>query len=99
MVKHCMKVIRKTIQHINPNQITIITGDQSVYALSQQIQWKYPNQFGDNFLIMMGGASYRDGNAESPGYAVFIFFEANLGHFWIKVQGEIFSGIQVIPSL
>ena len=54
MVKHCVKVIRKIIQHINPNQITIIIGDQPVYALLRQIQWKYPNEFGDNFLIMMG---------------------------------------------
>ena len=32
-VKHCMTVIQKVVKKVNPGQITIITADQSVYAL------------------------------------------------------------------
>ena len=54
MVKHCMVVVQRTIQDINPSQVPMITADQPVYALLKQIQWKYPNTFGeDNFVIMM----------------------------------------------
>ena len=55
MVKHCMVVVQRTIQDMNPSHAPVITTDQPVYALLKQIQWKYPNTFGEgNFVIMMG---------------------------------------------
>ena len=55
MVKHCMVVVQRTIQDMNPSHVPVITTDQPVYALLKQIQWKYPNTFGEgNFVIMMG---------------------------------------------
>ena len=33
MVAHCMKILKKLIEKINPNQIPVITGDQPVFAL------------------------------------------------------------------
>ena len=56
MVKHCMEVIRKTVNDVNPNQIPVITADQPVYTLMKQVQWKYTCTFGeDQFVVMMGG--------------------------------------------
>ena len=46
MVAHCMRVMRKLIQHLNPTQILVITGDQRVYTLMKQAQWQFPNGFG-----------------------------------------------------
>ena len=37
MVKHCMVVVHRTIQDINPSQVPVITVDQPVYALRKQI--------------------------------------------------------------
>ena len=37
MVKHCMEVVQRTIQDINPSQVPVITADQPVYALLKQI--------------------------------------------------------------
>ena len=55
MVAHCMRVIRKLIQHLNPTQISVITGDQPGYALMKQIQWQFPNEFGEeHFFVGMG---------------------------------------------
>ena len=56
MVAHCMRVIKTTIHSINPGQAPVITGDQPVYDLMKQVQWQFPNEFGeDKFVIMMGG--------------------------------------------
>ena len=58
MVAHCMRVMRKLIQHLNPTQILVITGDQRVYTLMKQAQWQFPNGFGaENY----GQIAYWDG--------------------------------------
>ena len=45
---HCMNIISKTISVINPNQTPVDTCDQPVYALAKQIQWRYPELFGNS---------------------------------------------------
>ena len=53
MAKHCMTVIQKVIHKVNPGQIRIITAEQPVYVLLKQMQWKFPNAFGEDALIIM----------------------------------------------
>ena len=53
MVKHCMVVLQRTNQDMNPSHVPVITTDQPVYALPKQIQWKYPNTFGEGNLVIM----------------------------------------------
>ena len=56
MVACCMRVIRKFIQHLNPTHIPVITSDQPVYALMKQVQWQFPNEFGEeHFFVGMSG--------------------------------------------
>ena len=56
MVRHTMKLIWKAVNHLNPGQIPVITADQPVYALGKQVQWQFPEFFGeDKFVFMMGG--------------------------------------------
>ena len=56
MVKHCMVVVKRTIQGINPCQVRVIIADQLVYEFLKHIQWNNPNTFNENsFAIMMGG--------------------------------------------
>ena len=50
MFAHCMRAIRKFIQRLNPTQISVITGDQPVYALMKQVQWQFTNEFGEEYL-------------------------------------------------
>ena len=52
---HSMKIIAKTMKSVNPGQKTIVTADQSVYALAKQIQWQYRNLFGEDKMIVMLG--------------------------------------------
>lgn len=55
-IRHVMERIRETIAFLNPGQIPVITADQPLYALTKQIQWHWPQQYGENkFVIMFGG--------------------------------------------
>ena len=42
VVRHCLKIIMKAVQDLNPGQIAIVTADQQVYALAKQVQWQLP---------------------------------------------------------
>ena len=51
-----MNKIRETVAFLNPGQTPIITADQPLYALAKQIQWYWPDEYGeDKFVIMFGG--------------------------------------------
>ena len=53
---HCMSVIVDTIKKINPDQIPIDTCDQPVFALTKEVQWRYPETFSDDlYLSILGG--------------------------------------------
>jgi hypothetical protein len=56
MIKHSMDVIWNAVEHLNPGQTPVIAFDQPLYALAKQIQWKWPEKYGeDKFVIMFGG--------------------------------------------
>src|SRR6218665_1789141 len=56
MIRHSFTVIQAAVIHLNPNQIPILYFDQPTYALAKQIQWHWPEKFGeDKFVVMMGG--------------------------------------------
>eukprot|EP00112_Aurelia_sp_Birch-Aquarium-sp1_P020727 Seg5404.1 transcript_id=Seg5404.1/GoldUCD/mRNA.D3Y31 product="hypothetical protein" pseudo=true protein_id=Seg5404.1/GoldUCD/D3Y31 len=56
MVKHTMKVVKRAVDSLHKDQIPVITGDQPVYALGKQVQWHFPDYYGeDKFVFMMGG--------------------------------------------
>ena len=55
MIAHSMKVIKASVQHLNPLQTPAIALDQPLYALAKQIQWTLPEFDEDKFLAMMGG--------------------------------------------
>ena len=51
-----MDKIRNTTVFLNTGQIPVITADQPLYALAEQIQWHCPQQYGeDKFMILFGG--------------------------------------------
>lgn len=55
-VKHVMDKVREAVKLLNPGQVPVITADQPIYAVAKQIQWQWPECYGEeHFLIMMGG--------------------------------------------
>lgn len=55
-VKHVLDKVAEVVSILNPGQTPIVTADQPIYALAKQVQWQWPNEYGeDKFLIMFGG--------------------------------------------
>jgi len=51
-----MDKIRDAVMLLNPGQVPVITADQPIYATAKQIQWQWPEDYGErHFLIMFGG--------------------------------------------
>jgi len=56
MIRHSMDVVKRAVEHLNPGQTPVLTFDQPLFALAKQIQWKWPEKYGqDMFVIMFGG--------------------------------------------
>lgn len=51
-----MEKVQDIVAYLNPGQEPIITADQPIYALAKQVQWHWPEQYGeDNYLVMFRG--------------------------------------------
>lgn len=56
MIKHSFSVVKSAIDHLNPGQTPVLAFDQPLYALAKQIQWTWPDCYGeDKFIVMFGG--------------------------------------------
>lgn len=56
MLAHGLDVIRKATIYLNPDQKPITAADQPIFATIKQIQWNWPDIYGeDKFVVMMGG--------------------------------------------
>ena len=55
-VAHTMQIVKLILLRLNPGQIPVMTGDQPVYAILKQVQWLYPEFYGQDKLLMMMGA-------------------------------------------
>ena len=55
-IRHVMDRVKETVAYLNPDQTPVIAADQPLYAMAKQIQWLWPNQYGeDKYVIMFGG--------------------------------------------
>lgn len=56
MIKHAMDKVKEITSFLNPGQTPVITADQPLFVLAKQIQWEWPNLYGENkFVVMFGG--------------------------------------------
>ena len=56
MIWHSMDVVKNRVEHVNPDLTHVITLDQPLFALAKQIQWQWPEKYGeDNMVVMFGG--------------------------------------------
>ncbi|KAI4802927.1 hypothetical protein KUCAC02_006494 [Chaenocephalus aceratus] len=55
-VRHVMDKIKDIVAFFNPGQVPVIALDQPMYAVAKQVQWHWPENYGeDKFVIMFGG--------------------------------------------
>ena len=56
MIKHSMAVIKLSLEKLNPGQVPVIAFDQPLYAVAKEIQWEFPDLYGEEqFVIVFGG--------------------------------------------
>ena len=82
MMVHAMQMASNAIHHLNPSQTPVIVVDQPLYAICKQIQWTWPESYGeDKVVVMMGG----------------LYIEMNLLKLlgdWLRGSGWITAPIQ-----
>ena len=62
MICHSINIIKKATKRLNPGHNVVITFDQPLYALAKQIQWKWPDTYGENeVVIVLGGLHIKMG--------------------------------------
>ena len=55
MIKHATDLVRNAVNFLNPGQNLVVTLDQPLLAIAKQIQWKCPELYGEEKLIVMLG--------------------------------------------
>ena len=51
-----MIIIKQITDQVNHGQTPVLTVDQPLYAIAKRIQWKWPEQYGEqNYVVLMGG--------------------------------------------
>ena len=56
MIKHAMSVVKNAVDYLNPGQAPVLVCDQPLFAIAKEIQWTWPDAFGEeSFVIMLGG--------------------------------------------
>ena len=56
MIRHSMNIVKSAVEVLNPGQVPVLACDQPLYAVAKQIQWTWPESYGENrFVIMFGG--------------------------------------------
>ena len=56
MMRHTLSVVQNVLHKVNDGQIPVVAADQPLFALLKQIQWHWPDKFGETkFVILLGG--------------------------------------------
>ena len=67
MNRHSMDVVKNAVEHVNPGQTTVVTLDQPLFALAKQIQWKWPEKYGeDKMVVVFGGVHIKMSALKTP---------------------------------
>ena len=56
MMRHSLDIVKKAVEHLNHGQKPVVAFDQPLFTLAKQIQWCWPERYGEgHFVIMLGG--------------------------------------------
>ena len=51
MIMHAMRLIKQSIDFLNPGQIPAVALDQPLYATAKKVQWIWPDEFRKIILL------------------------------------------------
>ena len=55
MIVHLIRIVAKATELVHPGQIPVITMDQPLFCMAKQKQWTWPQMFGEDRFVIMGG--------------------------------------------
>jgi hypothetical protein len=55
MIGHAIDVVTDSVQHVNPGQVPVLAADQPLFAIGKQLQWTFPEKYGEDKLVIMFG--------------------------------------------
>ena len=55
MIRHSLNMIKASVDKLNPGQTPVVAFDQQLYAIAKQVQWNWPNLYGEDKLVIMFG--------------------------------------------
>ncbi|KAI0226537.1 hypothetical protein LSAT2_022957, partial [Lamellibrachia satsuma] len=58
MIRHSLDVVKNAVEHLNTGQTPVDIFDQPLFALAKQIQWKWPESYGEDKLVVMFGGRH-----------------------------------------
>ena len=47
MIRHSMDVVQRAVHLLNPGQVPVLTLDQPLFTIAKQIQWNWPDVYGE----------------------------------------------------
>ena len=53
MIRHSMNVVKKAVTVVNPGQIPVIACAQPLFKIAKQIQWMWPEEYGEESFVIM----------------------------------------------
>ena len=55
MIRHSLDILKTAVHILNTGQVPVLTCDQPLYTIAKQIQWSWPDAYGeDQFVVMFG---------------------------------------------
>ena len=48
-----MNVVKKAVTVVNPAQVPVIACDQPLFKIAKQIQWMWPEEYGEESFVIM----------------------------------------------
>lgn len=58
VVMHAMDIVIAATRKLNPTQTPVNTADEPVYAIAKQLQWLYPDKYGEDKIVLVLGKYY-----------------------------------------
>ena len=56
MIRLSMDVVKRAVHLLSPGQVPVLTLDQPLFTIAKQIQWNWPDVYGEEkFVILLGG--------------------------------------------
>ena len=58
VIHHFNNIVKTAVEVLNPGQVLVLAPDQPLYSLAKQIQWTWPENYGETVCHHVWWATY-----------------------------------------